>query len=73
MFSATLAPTRINPAPGFRNAGGGDLAYIGNEGFSWSSSANETNSAYLRIVPNAVYPCRSDNRGLGLQLRCLSE
>ncbi|WP_294596821.1 hypothetical protein [uncultured Rikenella sp.] len=65
------------PAPGFRDAGNhgrlGDLMNVGYGGYSWSSAVSGTGGVFLDFGTQNLYPSSVGNRGLGLQLRCLSE
>ncbi|WP_299456714.1 hypothetical protein [uncultured Rikenella sp.] len=70
---ATLAPTRIIPAPGHRDAGSGDPVGVGRNGFSYSSSVSSSNGMYLNFSVTHLYPSSANSRAYGLQLRCLSE
>ncbi|WP_300646476.1 hypothetical protein [uncultured Rikenella sp.] len=68
---------RAFPAPGFRDAGNdgrlGDLLYIGNSGFCYSSSMSGSNGVYLTFTVASLYHSDAGHRAYGLQLRCLSE
>ncbi|WP_294592151.1 hypothetical protein [uncultured Rikenella sp.] len=46
---------------------------VGYSGFSRSSATNDIYGLYLGFDSQYLYTCRSDNRGHGFQLRCLSE
>ncbi len=64
---------QIAPAPGYRHRDHGTLFYVGDYGFSWSSTEAGTNAHglyfnYARIVPQDLY-----YRGYGFPLRCLQE
>ncbi|WP_297623436.1 hypothetical protein [uncultured Rikenella sp.] len=64
-------------APGFRDSGSngrlGAPGNIGREGNSWSSAINNTNAIYFLFDMQRLHYSRTDNRGHGFQLRCLSE
>ncbi|WP_304708213.1 hypothetical protein [uncultured Rikenella sp.] len=65
------------PAPGFRDAGSngrlGDLMGIGNDGFSYSSSVEDSNRVCLYFYTQRLDASYLGYRAYGLQLRCLSE
>ncbi|WP_294600889.1 hypothetical protein [uncultured Rikenella sp.] len=66
------------PAPGIRDAGyrgtgGGSVYFAGNGGYSWSSKDGETGGTGLVFGAGWNFVSYVDYRGLGLQLRCLSE
>ncbi|WP_294596534.1 hypothetical protein [uncultured Rikenella sp.] len=46
---------------------------VGNNGSSWSSAVSETLGVFLAFHTQDLYPSYANNRGHGLQLRCLSE
>ncbi|WP_294601220.1 hypothetical protein [uncultured Rikenella sp.] len=75
--SGTGTPLAWYPAPGYRDAGNdgrlGDLAYVGNSGYSWSSAVSGTGGVFLGFSTQGLYPSSVSGRGHGLQLRCLSE
>ncbi|WP_297627737.1 hypothetical protein [uncultured Rikenella sp.] len=64
-------------APGFRDAGDygrlGGVVNVGGSGYSWSVATNSIHSIFLAFDPPYLYPGYAYFRGLGLQLRCLSE
>ena len=66
-----------HPAPGFRDAGNngrlGALASVGSNGYSWASAVSSTSDVFLYFGTQSLNPSSVDNRGHGLQLRCLSE
>ncbi len=68
-----MARGQSNPAPGFRNYAEGDLTDVGNRGYSWSSTANNTNGMYLDFSATVLYPSYANFHAHGFQLRCLSE
>ncbi|WP_294599775.1 hypothetical protein [uncultured Rikenella sp.] len=47
--------------------------YVGNYGFSYSSSVSGSNGMYLNFYVTGLDPHSAYLRGHGLQLRCLSE
>ncbi|MCH5304892.1 MAG: DUF4906 domain-containing protein [Rikenella sp.] len=61
------------PAPGNRYRGNGQLYYVGQSGYSWSSSASGTNAYYLHFSYSGVTPQNSAYRAYGRQVRCLQE
>lgn len=67
------------PAPGFRDSGirgssaGGTLHYVGDYGFSWSSSFTGTRTYYLELRCDWLAPNSGNTRAIGLQMRCLQE
>ncbi len=61
------------PAPGFRANGNGALSYVGNAGYNWSSAVSSTDGMNLNFRVIWLYSIYANNRGYGLQLRCLSE
>ncbi len=63
----------INPAPGDRLHNSGALFYIGNYGFSYSSSELGNNGMFLCFNMTSLNPSDATRRAYGLQLRCLSE
>ncbi|WP_299457851.1 hypothetical protein [uncultured Rikenella sp.] len=73
MFSATLAPPRVNPAPGYREIANGMLVNNGNYGYSWSSTVSEIRGRDLDFGATWLYPDYANSRGFGFQLHCLSE
>ncbi|WP_300646457.1 hypothetical protein [uncultured Rikenella sp.] len=46
---------------------------VGYGGYSWSSAVSGTGGVFLDFGTQNLYPSSVGNRGLGLQLRCLSE
>ncbi|WP_294600982.1 hypothetical protein [uncultured Rikenella sp.] len=66
-----------NPAPGYRDYGCTDYEgvarLVGDYGYSWSSAASGTDGVFLSFGTQGLTPSSVLNRGLGLQLRCLSE
>ncbi len=77
LVGPTLAPARINPAPGYRDYGRpgyeGVPREVGRYGYSWSSIGSGTSGLNLGFNVTWLGPSRSDYRGHGFQLRCLSE
>ena len=77
LVSATLAPTRISPAPGYRDAGNegqlGEPVNIGHSGHSWSSTVSSTRGMHSNFSVTHLYPSYAHSRGYGFPLRCLSE
>ncbi len=76
VLSSGIVPGRIRaPAPGFRDAGNygvsGALWYVGNGGYTWSSSVSGTYSVYLLSEPMRIIPSYSNYRAYGLPVRCL--
>ena len=67
------------PAPGYRDYGRkgveGAAYSIGYNGYSWSctAKAGDVTVRYLDFYPQGLGPSNAHNRGLGFQLRCLSE
>ncbi|WP_294600924.1 hypothetical protein [uncultured Rikenella sp.] len=61
------------PAPGHRGFGEGVLWYVGDVGYSWSSTVNGSDGYFLWFNAQNIDSCRANRCGLGLQLRCLSE
>lgn len=61
------------PAGGFRYKDAGALAYVGNNGFSWSSTVGGTNAFYLYFGSANLNPSSANYRGHGFQVRCLQE
>ncbi|WP_294600769.1 hypothetical protein [uncultured Rikenella sp.] len=59
-------------APGCRGSASGALGNIGNNGYSWSSAVSGTNGVFLNFNTQNLNPSNVNNRGHGLQLRCLS-
>ncbi|WP_297624723.1 hypothetical protein [uncultured Rikenella sp.] len=51
----------------------GALTNVGNNGYSWSSSFSGTSGVFLNFNTQNLNPSNVNNRGHGLQLRCLSE
>ncbi|WP_300828708.1 hypothetical protein [uncultured Rikenella sp.] len=49
------------------------MTNVGNTGFSWSASVSDGNGIYLSSGVTGLDPSYVNNRGLGFQLRCLSE
>ncbi|WP_300728197.1 hypothetical protein [uncultured Rikenella sp.] len=49
------------------------MSSVGNDGYRWSSTANDTNSIYLGFGATWLDPSRANYRSYGFQLRCLSE
>ncbi|WP_294600653.1 hypothetical protein [uncultured Rikenella sp.] len=47
--------------------------YVGNYGFSWSSTTSSIRSLDLYFYSQHFYASNSDSRAYGFQLRCLSE
>ncbi len=70
-------PSVIVPAPGDRNSYSGTLSYIGNSGYSYSSTSHTSNDhyrgMYLSFRTTALSASGSYHRANGLPLRCLSE
>ncbi|WP_299457479.1 hypothetical protein [uncultured Rikenella sp.] len=68
---------RGTPAPGSRGYGEGALWYVGNSGYSWSStsyaSGDHYRGMYLDFYATGLAPSTTPCRAYGLQLRCLSE
>ncbi|WP_294594931.1 hypothetical protein [uncultured Rikenella sp.] len=66
-----------SPAPGFRDAGNngllGELLGVGNYGYNWSSASSGTNGVSLSCLMTHLNPGGPNYRGIGFQLRCLSE
>ncbi|WP_297626010.1 hypothetical protein [uncultured Rikenella sp.] len=60
-------------APGYRHNLAGSLLSIGEQGYSWSSSASDTNGLNLGFGGTWFRFSSSDGRAYGFQLRCLSE
>ncbi|WP_298081218.1 hypothetical protein [uncultured Rikenella sp.] len=50
----------------------GALTNVGNNGYSWSSSFSGTSGVFLNFNTQNLNPSNVNNRGHGLQLRCLS-
>ncbi|WP_299458435.1 hypothetical protein [uncultured Rikenella sp.] len=44
-----------HPAPGFRERANGELSYVGNYGFSYSSSVSGSNGMYLDFNVTHLY------------------
>ncbi|WP_300850920.1 hypothetical protein [uncultured Rikenella sp.] len=61
------------PAPGNRNAQAGLLGAVGKVGYGWLATSNGTNGMDLNFGTLWLSPNSADARGLGFQLRCLSE
>ncbi len=59
-------------APGYRHRDTGALNNVGNNGYSWSSAVSGTNGMNLNFNATWLNPSNANNRGYGLQLRCLS-
>ncbi|WP_304708909.1 hypothetical protein [uncultured Rikenella sp.] len=51
----------------------GALDGVGNHGYSWSSAVSGILGRFLYFSTQYLSPSNVDSRGLGLQLRCLSE
>ncbi|WP_300601752.1 hypothetical protein [uncultured Rikenella sp.] len=51
----------------------GGVVNVGGSGYSWSVATNSIHSIFLAFDPPYLYPGYAYFRGLGLQLRCLSE
>ncbi|WP_300828332.1 hypothetical protein [uncultured Rikenella sp.] len=62
-----------HPAPDYRHRDAGSLYYVGTNGYSWASAVNGSSGMYLSFHITGLYTSRTDSRGYGLQLRCLSE
>ncbi|WP_300681702.1 hypothetical protein, partial [uncultured Rikenella sp.] len=64
-------------APGFRDPGHhgqfGNAIYVGNFGYSWSSTVSGTNGMHLDFGVRWLHPSGAHYRAYGFQLRCLSE
>ncbi|MDE6500200.1 MAG: hypothetical protein K2K83_05805 [Rikenella sp.] len=63
------------PAPGFRHSGSGELRYVGDAGYNWSS-AIPTGSTYAYFISfnyDGIISNNNIRRGNGYQLRCLQE
>ncbi len=71
--SGTGTPLAWYPAPGLRLGISGALDYVGNSGFSWSSTVNDTNGIFLDFYTQGFNSSHASYRENGLQLRCLSE
>ncbi|WP_297626097.1 hypothetical protein [uncultured Rikenella sp.] len=61
------------PAPGYRVWDSGEMSYVGNLGFSWSSVMNDIRGSALNFHSQGLYTNSSASRTHGFQLRCLSE
>ena len=72
-FFVQIRKGRGSAAPGFRSLASGGLSYVGNGGFSYSSSVSGSNGVYLNFYVTYLYPSHAFSRAYGLQLRCLSE
>ena len=74
-FGTNPASSRVpfDRAPGYRGHDEGILVNVGYSGFSRSSVTNDIYGLYLGFDSQYLYTCRSDNRGHGFPLRCLSE
>ena len=59
--------------PGFRVYGSGMLWYVGNSGYSWSSSMAGTSAHYLSFYYGGIGPQHGNGRAYGFPLRCLRE
>ena len=73
-----MGPT--NPAPGYRDFGRtryeGVARSIGDGGYSWSAvpyGIGGITIRYLDFNSQFLSPCNTHYRGIGYQLRCLSE
>ena len=73
LFALCFEFLRSHPAPGFRSLASGGLSYVGNGGFSYSSSVSGSNGVYLDFYVTGLNPSYAYLRAYGLQLRCLSE
>ncbi|MDE5945626.1 MAG: hypothetical protein K2G93_08630 [Rikenella sp.] len=49
------------------------MFYVGYSGYSWNSAIIDTKAIDLVLEYGLVMPNYSNNRGHGLQLRCLQE
>ncbi len=68
------AREKTNPAPGYRNRNtSGALGSVGNSGYSYSSSVNDTNGVDVDFSATHLNSSYAGNRGDSFQLRCLSE
>ncbi len=65
--------TPCGRAPGYRSNSTGTLYGIGEGGYSYSSSVNGSKGMYLGWDATWLLSNNANNRGHGLQLRCLSE
>ncbi len=80
-WSGRVGPVRVEAAsktpcglaPGFRSLASGGLSYVGNGGFSYSSSVSGSNGVYLDFYVTGLNPSYAYLRAYGLQLRCLLE
>ena len=73
--SGISSPSTWYPASGFRNINNGLLYRVGDNGRYWSVTPNAAGIAYsLYFYDNgSVSPANSDDRALGLSVRCLQE
>ena len=73
--SGISSPSTWYPASGFRNINNGLLYRVGDNGRYWSVTPNAAGNAYsLYFYDNgSVSPANSDDRALGLSVRCLQE
>ncbi len=62
-----------DPAPGLRGYEHGKVRYVGNYGYSWSSTVSGSNVRFLDFGPTWLMPQNSYYRAYGFQLRCLQE
>ena len=75
----TPAKYPVGAAPGYRDAGHnngyGALRYVGNGGYSWSSTipSKSTYAYFLYFNTSWLLPQNSHYRGNGFPLRCLQE
>ena len=73
-FSISSPSTTWYPASGDRYCGDGTLLFVGNLGYYWSASPNNSYAYYLNFDHNGyVYPSDSGRRARGQSVRCLQE
>jgi hypothetical protein len=63
----------IGPAPGFRALLDGTLCDVGNGGYDWASTVQNTSGYRLYFNNDTPNPNDYGRRGYGFQLRCLQE
>ncbi|MDE6500035.1 MAG: hypothetical protein K2K83_04945, partial [Rikenella sp.] len=64
------------PAPGLRGNSSGELWFVGDIAFNWSSSIplNSNSAHYLNCNYSGIYPNNNGyGRSYGFPLRCLQE
>jgi len=72
--SGSASPTLFLPLTGWRSYGNSTLQYQGSNGYYWSSSVTNADTAYsMNFYSSRLYPASTYLRALGFSIRCVVE